>query len=118
MITTSGRSNAPSWQRWCKCGTTLYWDEWANDIARIAQTNISRITAILDKPDNTAEIAAFKRFLKELQDDLNDSITRDEAIEMLAQHIITKPVFDAFLRATASPSTTRCPRPCKACWRC
>jgi predicted helicase len=30
-----------------------------------------------------------------LQDDLNDSITRDEAIEMLAQHIITKPVFDA-----------------------
>ena len=78
-----------------KCGTTLYWDKWAKDIARIAQTNISRITAILDKPDNTTEIAAFMRFLKELQDDLNDSITRDEAIEMLAQHIITKPVFDA-----------------------
>ena len=34
-------------------------------------------------------------FLKELHEDLNDSITRDEAIEMLAQHIITKPVFDA-----------------------
>jgi len=78
-----------------KCGNRLYWDEWATDIARIAQTNISRITAILDKPENTAEIAAFNSFLKELQDDLNDSITRDEAIEMLAQHIITKPVFDA-----------------------
>jgi predicted helicase len=78
-----------------KCGNRLYWDEWATDIARIAQTNISRITAILAKPENTAEIAAFNRFLKELQDDLNDSITRDEAIEMLAQHIITKPVFDA-----------------------
>ena len=78
-----------------KCGNRLYWDEWASDIARIAQTHISRITAILDKPENTAEIAAFNSFLKELQDDLNDSITRDEAIEMLAQHIITKPVFDA-----------------------
>jgi|JI6StandDraft_1071083.scaffolds.fasta_scaffold04374_4 predicted helicase len=78
-----------------KCGNRLYWDEWAGDIARIAQTHISRITAILDKAENTAEIAAFNRFLKELQDDLNDSITRDEAIEMLAQHIITKPVFDA-----------------------
>jgi predicted helicase len=78
-----------------KCGNRLYWDEWATDIARIAQANISRITAILDKSSNTAEIAAFNSFLKELQDDLNDSITRDEAIEMLAQHIITKPVFDA-----------------------
>ncbi len=78
-----------------KCGNRLYWDEWASDIARIAQTHISRITAILNKPDNKAEIAAFNGFLKELQDDLNDSITRDEAIEMLAQHIITKPVFDA-----------------------
>ncbi|WP_426166325.1 DEAD/DEAH box helicase [Polaromonas sp. DSP2-3-2b2] len=78
-----------------KCGNRLYWDEWAKDIAKIAQTNISRITAILAKSDNTAEIAAFNRFLKELQDDLNDSISRDEAIEMLAQHIITKPVFDA-----------------------
>ena len=78
-----------------KCGNRLYWDEWAADIARIAQTHISRITAIVDTPANKAEIKAFNGFLKELQDDLNDSITRDEAIEMLAQHIITKPVFDA-----------------------
>ena len=78
-----------------KCGNRLYWDDWANDIAKIAQTHISRITAIIETPSNTAEIKAFNGFLKELQDDLNDSITRDEAIEMLAQHIITKPVFDA-----------------------
>ncbi len=78
-----------------KVGNRLYWDEWASDIARIAQTHISRITAILDTAENTAEIAAFDQFLDEIQDDLNDSITRAEAIEMLAQHIITKPVFDA-----------------------
>jgi predicted helicase len=78
-----------------KCGNRLYWDDWASDIAKIAQTHISRITAIIETPSNIAEIKAFNGFLKELQDDLNDSITRDEAIEMLAQHIITKPVFDA-----------------------
>ena len=78
-----------------KVGNRLYWDAWATDIAKIAQTHISRITAILNKPENFAEISAFNSFLNELQNDLNDSITRDEAIEMLAQHIITKPVFDA-----------------------
>lgn len=78
-----------------KCGNRFYWDDWAKDIAKIAQTNISRITAIIKTPTNTAEIKAFNKFLKELQDDLNDSITQNEAIEMLAQHIITKPVFDA-----------------------
>lgn len=78
-----------------KCGNRLYWDDWAADIARIAQTHISRIFGILAKVENNAEVKAFDGFLKELQDDLNDSITRDEAIEMLAQHIITKPVFDA-----------------------
>jgi predicted helicase len=30
-----------------------------------------------------------------IRDDLNDSITDGEAIEMLAQHLITRPVFDA-----------------------
>lgn len=78
-----------------KVGNKLYWDEWARDIARIAQTHISRIKAILSTPSNTNEIAAFEKFLRELHEDLNDSINRDEAIEMLAQHIITKPVFDA-----------------------
>ena len=34
-------------------------------------------------------------FADELRDDLNDSITDGEVIEMLAQHLITKPVFDA-----------------------
>ena len=78
-----------------KCGNRMYWDEWASDIAKIAQTHISRITGILDKSENANEIKAFNKFLKELKQDLNDSISREEAIEMLAQHIITKPVFDA-----------------------
>jgi predicted helicase len=78
-----------------KCGNRHHWEDWATDIAKIAQTHITRIRAILDTPENTKEIAAFTAFAGELRDDLNGSITDDEVIEMLAQHLITKPVFDA-----------------------
>jgi predicted helicase len=77
-----------------KCGRRDYWENWAGDIADIAQAHISRITGLLAKPD-TSESAAFEAFLAEIRDDLNDSITKGEAIEMLAQHLITRPVFDA-----------------------
>lgn len=77
-----------------KCGQRDYWENWAGDIAKIAQTHISRITGIVAK-DGTPEREAFDGFLAEIRDDLNDSITEGEAIEMLAQHLITRPVFDA-----------------------
>lgn len=77
-----------------KCGRRDYWEDWATDIARIAQTHISRITALVEK-SGTPERAAFETFLAEIRDDLNGSITDAEAIEMLAQHLITRPVFEA-----------------------
>lgn len=78
-----------------KCGNRNHWVEWANDIAKIANTHITRITSIVNNPANTVEVAKFNAFANELRDDLNDSITNEEVIEMLAQHLITKPVFDA-----------------------
>lgn len=42
-----------------KCGNRLYWEEWAGDIAKIAQTHIGRIKAILNNPKNKKEIDAF-----------------------------------------------------------
>lgn len=78
-----------------KCGNRHHWEDWANDIAKIARTHITRITEIVNNEDNIDEVVAFEGLVAELKDDLNDSITRDEVIEMLAQHLITKPVFDA-----------------------
>lgn len=78
-----------------KCGNRHHWEDWANDIAKIANTHIDRIKVILENPANTTEKAAFDAFSNELRDDLNDSISDGEIIEMLAQHLITKPVFDA-----------------------
>lgn len=77
-----------------KVGSRTYWEDWAKDIADIAQRHITRITALLDggDPKVTAE---FDTFLGGLRGNLNDGITRADAVEMLAQHLITRPVFDA-----------------------
>ena len=77
-----------------KVGSRRYWEDWAKDIAGIAQRHITRITALLDggNPTVTAE---FDAFLDGLRGILNDAITRDDAVEMLAQHLITRPVFEA-----------------------
>lgn len=77
-----------------KCGSRTYWENWAGDVARIAEIHITRIKAAVER-SGSKEKEAFEAFLAEIRDDLNDSITVDEAIEMLAQHLITKPVFDA-----------------------
>ena len=77
-----------------KVGSRTYWEDWAKDIADIAQRHITRITALLDGGD-PAVTEEFDRFLDGLRGNLNDGITRGDAIEMLAQHLITRPVFDA-----------------------
>ena len=78
-----------------KVGNRHHWEDWANDIAKIARTHIDNIQAILDNPVNYKEKDAFNAFANELRDDLNGSISDGEIVEMLAQHLITKPVFDA-----------------------
>lgn len=78
-----------------KCGNRHHWEDWANDIAKIAQTHIDRIKALLEDPTQIAAHEAFNEFASELRDDLNDKVSDAEIIEMLAQHLITKPVFDA-----------------------
>ena len=78
-----------------KCGNRLYWEEWATDIAKIAQTHITRISTIVGDENNVREVREFNKFVKELRANLNESITNEEVIEMLAQHLITRPVFDA-----------------------
>jgi predicted helicase len=44
---------------------------------------------------NTEKREAFEIFLEGLQENINPSITKIQAIEMLAQHIITQPIFEA-----------------------
>ncbi len=77
-----------------KVGTRVYWEQWAADVADIAGRLVTRITAVLDKAD-PATREAFQHFHQGLKDNLNDSIAATDAVGMLAQHLITRPVFDA-----------------------
>ncbi|MCP5389847.1 MAG: DEAD/DEAH box helicase [Novosphingobium sp.] len=83
-----------------KCGDREYWDRWAASLRDIALAHITRLEAILSVPDSPAR-QAFDSFLAELRDDLNSGISEQEAVEMLAQHIITRPVFDALFEGHA-----------------
>ena len=80
-----------------RCGTRDYWEQWASDIAKIAQQHITRINSIVLN-SGTEERAAFMQFVDEIRDDLNPEITETDAVEMLAQHIITRPVFDTLFQ--------------------
>lgn len=83
-----------------KCGDRLYWETWAKDIATIADLHQTRIRTMLEHP--TAEQRrAFDTFLHGLQNNINPGIDEAQGIEMLAQHIITKPVFDALFEGYA-----------------
>ena len=64
-----------------KCGSRKYWESWAKDIADIANRHIAEIELLIKKPDIADK---FDEFLKALQSNLNSSIEKDDAIEMLA----------------------------------
>jgi predicted helicase len=75
-----------------KCGDRLYWENWAKEIGLIAHKFIERISKLIQ---SGVHKKAFNDYLKSLQRDLNPSVDATQAIEMLAQHMITRPVFDA-----------------------
>jgi len=84
-----------------KLGDREYWSEWAKSIGQVAERLIARIEDLLAR--DAALAAEFEVFLKGLQDTLNPAVTRGEAVEMLAQHILTLPVFQALFAATNFP---------------
>ena len=77
-----------------KVGNVRYWEDWSKDVAKIAQQHIMRISAMLEDKDSYA-YKEFDSFLSGLRHNINESISQQDAVEMLAQHMITKPVFDA-----------------------
>lgn len=81
-----------------KVGERRYWENWANDVAGIAEDHMARISGLVEGSDRELR-TEFQRFLKGLQDNLNPFTSERDAIEMLSQHLITKPVFDALFES-------------------
>lgn len=76
-----------------KVGSRRYWEQWAKDVAIIAERQIERITYLVE--NRKEQKKAFDKFLVGLQKNINPSTSEQQAIEMLAQHMITKPIFEA-----------------------
>ena len=76
-----------------KCGSRRYWADWGKDVGEIAKRNIERINKLISVDGNHKE--KFNAYLEGLKKNLNPSVSQTEAVEMLAQHMITKPVFEA-----------------------
>lgn len=86
-----------------KVGDRKYWEDWAKEVAVIAERQIERITYLVE--NRTEQRKAFENFLNGLQTNINPSITEVQAIEMLAQHIITKPIFEALFEGYSFTET-------------
>ena len=78
-----------------KCGDRKYWETWAKDVADIYSRLVIRVEGLLDNPANSTLHEWFSSFHEDLRKTINESITRSGAIDMMAQHIITQPVFEA-----------------------
>ena len=75
-----------------KVGSSLYWEDWSKDIATVADRYIHLIEQLLDDPERQD---AFQEFVNALRATLNPAVDNESAVEMLAQHILTAPLFDA-----------------------
>ena len=74
-------------------GNRLYWVQWAQKVAVIVERHTKRITELISVEGEPRR--AFYNFLYDLQKNLNPSVTPKDAIDMLAQHLVTRPVFEA-----------------------
>ncbi len=79
-----------------KVGNRRYWENWAKDVAVIARKHIERITKLVENDNLHANY--FEELLHGLRSNINPAVTREEAIDMLSQHIITRPVFEALFK--------------------
>lgn len=76
-----------------KVGNKKYWEQWAKQVGDIAIRYEERINRLIKQDDKHKK--AFEKFLNGIRKNINPSIKQDEVVQMLAQHIITKPIFEA-----------------------
>ena len=78
-----------------KCGDRKYWPQWAADVANIADNIRIRVNGLLQSPERITLRQDFHAFLADLQQTLNPSLQEEDLVAMVAQHLVTGPVFQA-----------------------
>jgi len=75
-----------------KMGDREYWQDWSRDVARTADTIEARVIDVLKDPEAKS---ALEEFGKEVRQTMNPAVSDSDIVDMLVQHIITRPVFEA-----------------------
>lgn len=77
-----------------KVGNRKYLENWSNDVAKIARRQIDWIKNKLKNSQSPIK-NEFNKFVLSLKHNINEGIDDNQAAEMLSQHLITKPIFEA-----------------------
>ncbi len=78
-----------------KCGEREYWETWAKDIADIHGDLVRRMERARAKPDIEH---TYQGFLASVRGNINEDLSEEEATSMLAQHLLTREVFDSLFQ--------------------
>ncbi|MBQ1347820.1 MAG: N-6 DNA methylase, partial [Aeriscardovia sp.] len=73
-----------------KCGSSMYWDDWVKNISDSVKNMINEINKLIYIP---AIELKFKEFKDNLSKTLHKYLTKEDAINLIAQFIVTRPVF-------------------------
>ena len=75
-----------------KVGDRIYKEKWIKEVEHSVKTIGTRIESFLKKDHSSKKI--FDDYMNVLKNTINSDITKKEAISMLAEHSIVKPIFD------------------------
>ena len=81
-----------------KLGSRKEWQDWAEDVAGICTEQVKQIKQLLATKADPEFKAKFAKQCLDLNDSIGQHLEQDEIIEMLAQHIVIKPVLDELFR--------------------
>ena len=75
-----------------KCGNRAYKEKWIKETGEIHNRVAGSITDLIDEEPQVKE--TFQKYFTGLHNNINTNISKENAISMLADHLITKGVFD------------------------
>ncbi len=75
------------------CGTADYWWHWSSKVSVIVKRHTDSIRKLVST--DAAAKSAFQNFLADLHKNINPTISDKDAVDMLAQHLVSRPVFEA-----------------------
>lgn len=74
------------------CGDKKMWPTWGKNAADVCEQVRKRLHALLSMPHAWQH---FVKFVDSIRETAGDHVTEADALEMVAQHVVTIPIFDA-----------------------